>query len=82
MDEIDGLLRETGFADAYTILKGGELYSFVESTEEVDQETVRSMLAKSLPFHAMPKTVQSLASLPRNPNGKIDREAFDRMLNA
>ena len=81
LDEIDGLLREAGFADAYTILKSEELYSFVESTQEVDQATVRSILAKSLPFHAMPKTVKPLSNLPRNPNGKIDREALDRMVN-
>ena len=82
LDEIDGLLREAGFAAAYTILKSDELYSFVESTEEVDQERVRALLAKSLPFHAVPKTVQSLPSLPRNPNGKVDREALARKVTS
>ena len=76
LEEIDGLLREAGFAAAYTILQGDELYAFVESAEEIDQERVRALLAKSLPFHAVPKTVQSLPSLPKNPNGKIDREAL------
>jgi len=78
LDEIDGLLREAGFAAAYTVLDGDELHTFVESTEEVDQERVRSLLSKSLPFHAVPKTVQSLPSLPRNENGKVDREALAR----
>lgn len=82
LDEIDGLLCEAGFAAAYTILKGDELYSFVESTEEVDQERVRALLVKSLPFHAVPKTVQSLPSLPRNPNGKVDREALARKVTS
>ncbi len=80
LDEIDGLLRNAGFAAAYTILKDDQLYSFVESTEEVDQERVRALLAKSLPFHAVPKTVQSLPSLPKNPNGKVDREALARKI--
>ncbi len=82
LDEIDGLLREAGFAAAYTILKSDELYSFVESTEEVDQERVRALLAKSLPFHAVPKTVQALPSLPRNRNGKVDREALARKVTS
>lgn len=82
LDEVDGQLREAGFPAAYTILKGGELHSFVESSEDVDQERVRAHLRKSLPFHAIPKSVQSLPSLPRNPNGKIDREALARKLTS
>ena len=76
LDEVDSHLREAGFTVAYTILKDGELHSFVESSEGVDQERVRAYLNKSLPFHAIPKSVQPLPSLPRNPNGKINREAL------
>jgi D-alanine--poly(phosphoribitol) ligase subunit 1 len=81
LDEIDGLLREAGFPAAYTIHKDGELYSFVESTVEIVQEAVRALLAKSLPFHALPKVVHVLPSLPRNTNGKIDREALARKVS-
>jgi len=80
LDEIDGRLRETGFAAAYTILRDDELYSFVETTEEVDQERVRTHLGTALPFHAIPKSVCAVSALPRNPNGKIDREALIRMI--
>jgi D-alanine--poly(phosphoribitol) ligase subunit 1 len=79
LDEVDGQLREAGFVAAYTILKNEELYSFVESSEDVDQGRVRAHLTKSLPFHAIPKSVKALPSLPRNPNGKIDREALARI---
>lgn len=82
LDEIDALLREAGFAAAYTILDGDELHAFVESSGEVDQERVRALLAKSLPFHAVPKTVRSLPSLPRNENGKVHREALARMVGS
>ena len=78
LDEIDGQLRQSGFSVAYTIILEGELHSFVESLEQVDQELVRGHLRKSLPFHAIPKSVHALPSLPRNPNGKIDREALAR----
>jgi D-alanine--poly(phosphoribitol) ligase subunit 1 len=80
LEEVDALLRNIGFTATYTILKGDELYSFVESNEAVDEEHVRALLAKSLPFHAVPKTVKSLPSLPRNTNGKIDREALSRTI--
>lgn len=82
LDEVDGQLRDAGFMAAYTILKDGELHSFVESSDGVDQERVRAHLKKSLPFHAIPKSVQSLPSLPRNPNGKVDRDALARMASA
>jgi amino acid adenylation domain-containing protein len=82
LDEIDALLRKMGFTTAYTIIKDDELFSFVESSEGVDQERVRALLAKSLPFHAVPKTVKSLPSLPMNTNGKIDREALSRVITS
>ena len=82
LDEIDSLLREAGFNTAYTIFKDDALYSFVESTREIDQDRVRILLTKSLPFHAIPKSIQSLTSLPRNENGKIDREALSRMVSS
>lgn len=80
LDEVDYLLREAGFADAYTILKGDDLHSFVESVDHVDEERVRGHLAKRLPFHSIPKSVRALPNLPRNPNGKIDKPALEQLL--
>ncbi len=82
LDEVDHQLREAGFMAAYTIMKDGELHSFVESNTDVDQERVRAHLKKSLPFHAIPKSVNLLPSLPRTPNGKIDREALSRQVTS
>jgi acyl-coenzyme A synthetase/AMP-(fatty) acid ligase len=78
LEEIDGLLRSAGFPAAYTICKDGELYSFVESTQSLDQEQIRGRLQESLPFHAIPRTIYALASLSRNQSGKVDREALYR----
>jgi len=78
LGEIDFFLREAGFAAAYTILVGNDLYSFVESVDDVDEERIRSHLVKRLPFHSIPKAIRPLPSLPRNPNGKIDRGALER----
>lgn len=78
LDEIDYFLREAGFATAYTILVGDDLYSFVESADEVDEERIRAHLAKRLSFHSIPKAIRALPTLPRNPNGKIDGRALER----
>ncbi len=80
LDEVDYLLREAGFAAAYTVLVEDDLYSFVESAAAVDEEYIRARLRKRLPFHSVPKTVRALLSLPRNPNGKIDRVELERMV--
>lgn len=82
LDEVDYHLREGGFAAAYTVLVQNNLHSFVESEDSVDEERVRAHLGKKLPFHSIPKTIRSLSSLPRNPNGKIDRGALERMVTS
>lgn len=38
-----------------------------------DEKTIRSNLAKYLPKYMMPAVFRQVAELPRNPNGKIDR---------
>lgn len=78
LEEIDGALRQMGFGAAYTIFRAGELYSFVEASNPIDEERIRNTLSKSLPFHAVPKAIRALPLLPRNPNGKLDREALAR----
>lgn len=80
LDEVDYLLRETGFPAAYTVHIGDVLHSFVESAAPVDEERVREHLAKRLPFHSVPKTVRAIQALPRNPNGKIDRGELERRI--
>ena len=82
LEEVDGLLREAGFSAAYTIVKDGELHAFVESTRSIDQEQVRDYLQKSLPFQAIPRAVHALPSLPRNQNGKIDRDILLRRVSS
>lgn len=81
LDEVDFRLREAGFGNAYTIFRDGELYSFVETTEPVDEERIRNVLLASLPFHAVPKSICGMTLLPRNQNGKIDREALGREID-
>jgi D-alanine--poly(phosphoribitol) ligase subunit 1 len=80
LDEVDHLLRESGYPAAYTIMIRDDLYSFVVSADKVDEERIRTHLAKRLPFHSLPKSVIAVASLPRNANGKIDADALKRQV--
>ena len=80
--EIESRLRQIGFHDAYTICKDDELYAFVESIEPLNQEQIQNSLRPFLPFHAIPRVIRALTSLPRNQSGKIDREALLREIES
>jgi D-alanine--poly(phosphoribitol) ligase subunit 1 len=73
LDEIDDLLKQSGYAAAYSIVHGGEIYSFVECAGYVDEAQVRTRLERELPRHGVPRVIQAVATLPKNANGKIDR---------
>ena len=81
LGEIDSLLRQLGFSDAYTLRKGPDLHAFVESTESLDQEQIRASLRLSLPFPAIPRHFHAIPNLPRNQSGKTDREALLRKID-
>lgn len=80
LGDIDAQLRDAGFSGAYTLLLEDELHAFVEASDAVDQERVRAHLSRSLPFHAIPRTIHAIGSLPRNDNGKVDRDTLSRMV--
>ncbi|MEQ8787429.1 MAG: AMP-binding protein [Pirellulaceae bacterium] len=78
LEEVDSALRQLGFDNACTVYHDGELYAFVETTASVEQERIRDLLHQHLSFHAIPKSIRATPVLPRNPNGKLDREALRR----
>jgi len=53
---------------------GLQLWGFV--TGELDLNTVRRTLAKSLPGYMIPTTLTQIDEMPRLPNGKIDTKAL------
>ena len=82
LGEIESRLRQMGFPDAHTIRKDGNLYAFVESIEPLNQEQIQDSLRPFLPFHAIPRVIRALPSLPRNQSGKIDHEALLREIES
>jgi D-alanine--poly(phosphoribitol) ligase subunit 1 len=79
LGEIDDLLRRSGYAAAYSIVHDGEVHSFVECTSYVDEAQVRTRLEKELPRHGVPKVIRQVTSLPKNANGKVDKQQLERL---
>lgn len=80
LGEVDYILREAGFRSAHTIYLKNELYSFVESNDQIDEDLVRNYLVKRLPFHSVPKSIRAIPTLPKNSNGKVDRAALEELV--
>ncbi|MFK8006476.1 MAG: amino acid adenylation domain-containing protein [Saprospiraceae bacterium] len=48
--------------------------------EEMDEETLKTILKNSLPFYAIPERIFFMESFPRTGSGKIDRNAIKKEL--
>jgi acyl-coenzyme A synthetase/AMP-(fatty) acid ligase len=53
-----------------------KLFAFVEGDENLDVQSLKKKIADILPAYMMPSGVTRLDELPRNQNGKIDRQTL------
>jgi amino acid adenylation domain-containing protein len=80
--EIDqALLASEGIQDAVTISvneASGDtsLVAYVVTDRDLELQTLREHLSLHIPAAMMPATIMQLNSLPRTPNGKVDRKAL------
>ena len=59
-----------------------EIVLFYESgTADIDDKSFRKTLAQAFPSYMLPKVFVRLQELPRNTNGKIDRQTLKRIAN-
>jgi amino acid adenylation domain-containing protein len=91
LGEIEACLNQhPGIRDSAVIAQGGEgnrqLIAFYRAKEttaerivELPIEELRAYLQRSLPEYMMPAGFMSLAAIPLNANGKVDRRALARM---
>jgi thioesterase domain-containing protein/acyl carrier protein len=67
----DAVPREEGAAS--------RLVAFVDATADVDADDLRRFVGEQLPHYMTPTRVVVLPSIPRTPNGKIDRAQLERL---
>ena len=91
MGEIEEQLKEHAeIAECAVVAQGGEgnkqLVAFYRAKEtkgerivRLPYEELRGHLAKTLPDYMVPAAFVSLAAIPLNRNGKVDRRALERM---
>ncbi|HZD96134.1 MAG TPA: amino acid adenylation domain-containing protein, partial [Candidatus Sulfotelmatobacter sp.] len=91
LGEIEACLNQhPGIEDSVVIAQGAEgnkqLVAFYRAKEitaekqvQVSNEELRGHLLRSLPEYMAPAVYVSLAEIPLNANGKIDRRALERM---
>jgi D-alanine--poly(phosphoribitol) ligase subunit 1 len=59
----------------------GKLVGFVACSGPVDEKALLQALAELVPEYMVPSRLQILAELPKNPNGKVDRQRLSRSLD-
>jgi D-alanine--poly(phosphoribitol) ligase subunit 1 len=59
----------------------GKLIGFVASSADVDEKDLLAELANLLPEYMVPSRIVIKAELPKNPNGKVDRQQLHALIS-
>lgn len=59
----------------------GKLFAFVSCEEDIEEERLLVDLGFLLPEYMLPAKITVLTTLPKNPNGKIDRHQLRELVN-
>jgi D-alanine--poly(phosphoribitol) ligase subunit 1 len=59
----------------------GKLIGFVASSSDVDEKALLAELAKVLPDYMIPSSIVVKADLPKNQNGKVDRQKLQALIS-
>jgi D-alanine--poly(phosphoribitol) ligase subunit 1 len=60
----------------------GQILGFVASDKKADSEQLIAQVAAIVPPYMVPKRIEVVEDLPKNANGKIDRQALLKMKNS
>jgi D-alanine--poly(phosphoribitol) ligase subunit 1 len=61
-------------SDAY-----GKIIAFIACDKDLSPNDVREELSKKIPVYMLPNVIRSFRVLPKNPNGKVDKEELRRL---
>jgi D-alanine--poly(phosphoribitol) ligase subunit 1 len=87
LEEIEyALLKAAGIRQAAVVYHRvndayGKLVGFVDALSDVEDKIVLAELSQLLPAYMIPSRIVVMDCLPKNPNGKVDRQALLRSLN-
>ncbi len=78
LGEVESVLRRAGATDCVVVARGDaggtRLVAYVVG--EVDADTLRAAVRRTLPDYMVPAAFVGLEALPLTPNGKLDRRAL------
>jgi D-alanine--poly(phosphoribitol) ligase subunit 1 len=80
LSEIEFRIAEICGKACVTILHHDALYAFIETNEKPDTAVLRQKLMQQLEKIKIPERIIAVATFPRNPNFKIDRQALAALL--
>ena len=83
LGEIEHVVTSTGLVDNACVLyhrDRKEITLFFEAKQQVAPAAIRQGLAAVLPKYMLPTVFRQMDALPRNPNGKIDRQGLTALL--
>jgi len=83
LGEIEHVVTSSGLVANACVLyhrERKEITLFFEAPEQVQPATIRQGLASILPKYMLPTVFRQMDALPRNPNGKIDRNGLTALL--
>ncbi|WP_340150535.1 AMP-binding protein [uncultured Sneathiella sp.] len=58
----------------------GKLIGFIASSDEVDEKDLKAKLGSLLPEYMIPSTIIVKSELPKNANGKVDRQTLAKLI--
>lgn len=84
LDEVAAAVREAGWPVVCVFSRGDRLVAVVEhyGSPKFDQGELTYRLARQLDRQAIPELFRVIDRMPRNENGKIDRQAVEAWLDA
>src|SRR5439155_1587678 len=83
LGEIEHLVTSIGVVDNACVLyhrDRKEITLFFEAKHQISPAVIRQRLAEVLPKYMLPTVFHQMEALPRNPNGKIDRQGLSTLL--
>lgn len=81
LDEIDFRINEFIKQTSKTIVNNGMLYSFIETTGNINESELRNYLKTVLEDYKIPNSFFTITELPRSQNQKVDVQALKEELN-